>query len=54
LASLSGVSVDGLPFEGVDSIITVGCRSPRRPGLWFEDKRTGESRDGEVVDPARK
>ncbi len=49
-ASLTGETLDGQPFEGTDSIETVGCRVTRRPAIWMKDQDTPdtERRDGPV------
>jgi hypothetical protein len=38
LAWLTGETLDGQPFEGTDSIQTVGCRVTRRPAIWNKDR----------------
>jgi predicted outer membrane repeat protein len=38
---LTGETVDGRAFEGVDSIRTVGCRGESRPGARTEDEARG-------------
>jgi len=49
-ATLTGETVDGQPFEGTDSIQTVGCRVTRRPAIWMKDQDEPDSdrRDGPV------
>jgi len=49
-ASLAGETLDGQPFEGTDSIETVGCRVTRRPAIWMEDNDAPDTsrRDGPV------
>jgi hypothetical protein len=38
--TLTGETLDGQPFEGTDSIQTVGCRETRRPAIWMKDQDT--------------
>jgi hypothetical protein len=38
-ATLTGETLDGQPFEGKDSIVTVGCRRSDRPWPWLRDER---------------
>jgi hypothetical protein len=49
-ATLSGETLDGRPFEGTDSIQTVGCRETRRPAIWMKDQDRPDTqrRDGPV------
>jgi hypothetical protein len=49
-ATLVGVTLDGRPFEGTDSIQTVGCRVTRRPSIWIKDQDQpgADHRDGPV------
>jgi hypothetical protein len=49
-AILTGETLDGQPFEGSDSITTVGCRETRRPAIWMKDQDTPDvpQRNGPV------
>ena len=49
-ATLTGETLGGQPFEGTDSIQTVGCRETRRPAIWMKDlEREGKPRrDGPI------
>jgi len=50
-ATLTGELLDGQPFEGSDSIRTVGCRKFGQPSIWLkDDERPSQPRDGTVVD----
>jgi hypothetical protein len=54
-ATLTGETLDGQPFEGTDSIQTVGCRVTRRPAIWMKDEdRPDTSRREGPVDIERK
>jgi hypothetical protein len=37
-ATLTGETLDGQPFEGTDSIQTVGCLVTRRPVIWMKER----------------
>jgi hypothetical protein len=37
-ATLTGETTEGLPFQGTDSIQTVGCQGTRRPAIWMKDQ----------------
>jgi len=41
-------------IEGTDSIVTVGCRSPRRPGFWYDEERDARPRSDGVVNIEKK
>jgi len=54
-ATLTGETLDGHPFEGTDSIQTVGCRETRRPAIWMKDlEREGKPRSDGPVNIERK
>ncbi len=55
-ATLTGETLDGQPFEGTDSINTVGCleRSRPAPAIWYDKERAVRSGDGSLRDPTRK
>jgi len=54
-ATLTGETLDGQPLEGADSLVTVGCRGPRRPAIWMGDEeREAQTREGAVVNLERK
>ena len=49
-ATLAGETLDGQPFDGTDSIQTVGCRETRWPAIWMrdQDKPDSDRREGLV------
>jgi hypothetical protein len=53
--TLTGKTLDGQPFEGTDSIQTVGCQETRRPAIWMKDMdRPDTIRRGGPVDIERR
>ena len=50
-AALRGHLLDGAPFEGTDSIVTVGCEAAPRQRLWLNERERLIRTDGRVIEP---
>jgi hypothetical protein len=52
--ALTGETIDGQPFEGSDSIQTVGCRVRRWPAIWMKDEERASEPRGGIVNLERR
>jgi hypothetical protein len=50
-ATLTGSLLDGTPFEGNDSLVTVGCNASSRQRLWLSERERLVRTDGRGIEP---